>query len=142
MAKTANATKTATTTTAKAKRATGTTTKAKATSAPAPQATPAPAPMPKCAAAYTAKAKPSIKMLQVIESKGVHPGVGLRKRRWDATKVGMTLAHCAATEGLDHKDVNYWVEHGLVVLRPATDKEIAAAHAPWSVQETAKAASA
>lgn len=89
-------------------------------------------PMPKCAAPRIQVAKPQHKMLQRIAHIGKHPGHALRIKRWHMYKVGMSLAQCKATAGLDHLDVLFYVQHNLMTLRPATAKEIAADTAPWS----------
>ena len=96
-------------------------------------------PQPKCATARAQVAKPQAKMLRKISSIGTHPGKALRIKRWDRYSKGMTLQHCKETEGLDHLDVLFYVEHGLMELAEPTEKEVAAAVAAW---EKAKASSA
>lgn len=90
---------------------------------------------PKCANAKVQKAKPQAKMLRVISKKGNHPGKALRIKRWDRYETGMTLQHCKETEGLDHLDVLFYVEHGLMELRDPTQKEVDAAVAAWEAAQ-------
>lgn len=89
-------------------------------------------------AAMPQKAKPQPKMLRVIAKKGNHPGIALRVKRWHMYKEGMTLQHCKETEGLSHLDVLFWVEHGLVTLRDATEAEYKAALEAWQKGNEAK----
>ena len=87
--------------------------------------------MPKCANARPQVAKPQRKMLTKISKINKHPGKALRIKRFGSYKVGMTLQHCKETEGLDHLDIGFYVEHGLMEVTPATDKEYDAAVAEW-----------
>lgn len=110
------------------------------TASPAPESTMEEAqPQPKCANARVQVAKPQAKMLRKISSIGTHPGKALRIKRWDRYSKGMTLQHCKETEGLDHLDVLFYVEYGLMELAEPTEKEVAAAVKAW---EKAKASSA
>jgi len=91
---------------------------------------------PKCAQARLQLAKPSAKMLRVITHMGQHPGRALRIKRWHLYRVGMTLQHCKETEGLDHLDVLFYEEHGLMQLRDATPEEVQSAEAAWQKSNT------
>jgi len=95
---------------------------------------------PKCATARTQRAKPQAKMLRVISVKGKHPGKALRIKRWDSYSKGMSLQECKETDGLDHLDVLFYVEHGMMELRPATDKEVEAAVTAWQATNQKEAA--
>ena len=116
---------------------------AQAASQPAPEGdTPAPLPEPKCATAKVQRGRPHPSLLQVIATKGKHPGRAHRIRRWDRYEVGMSVLHCRMTEGLDHLDVlGYYVKHAgtdgrpLMTLRPMTEEERKAALARWDGEE-------
>ncbi|QDP61623.1 MAG: hypothetical protein Tp138OMZ00d2C19078261_84 [Prokaryotic dsDNA virus sp.] len=92
-----------------------------------------------CAAAHVAKAKPQRKMLRVITKINEHPGKALRIRRFHLYREGMTLQDCKLTGGLDHLDVLFYVDHGLMELREATDEEFKAAEDAWLKAKAAKA---
>lgn len=96
--------------------------------------------MPKCASAKVPVAKPQPKMLRRIASIAKHPGHALRIKRYHMYKVGMSLAHCKATPGLDHLDVLYYVEHNLMTLREPTKAELAQDLAPWQAPAPAPVA--
>jgi len=85
------------------------------------------APQPLCAQSRTQVGKLQRRMLSIIDTIGTHPGKALRVKRFADYKVGMTLQHCKETTGLDHLDVGFYVEHKLMTVRPATDKEWEAA---------------
>ena len=132
---------TATATKAKTTRSTKRTTASRKSATPQTKATPetavaeeaeVKAPEPKCASPRKQVAKPQSKMLRKIASIGEHPGKALRIKRWDRYKVGMTLQQCKETEGLDHLDVLFYEEHGLMTLTDPTDKEVDAAVAAWT----------
>jgi len=100
------------------------------------------APEPKCALSRAQVAKPQAKMLRVISKIGTHPGKALRIKRWDRYAKGMTLQHCKETEGLDHLDVLFYVEHGLMELREPTEKEVSAAVEAWEKARKAQSEAA
>ena len=97
----------------------------------------APVPLPKCASAHTQVAKPQAKMLRKISKITGEATKGLRPKRWDNYKVGMTLQHCKVTPGLDHLDVLFYVENGLMQLADATEKEVENAIAAWQKSKPA-----
>lgn len=118
-------------------------TKAKATPAEAPVTEEqVKAPEPKCALPRAQVAKPQAKMLRVISKIGTHPGKALRIKRWDRYSKGMTLQHCKETDGLDHLDVLFYVEHGLMELREPTEKEVSAAVEAWEKARKAQSEAA
>lgn len=94
---------------------------------------------PKCAHSRKQVGKPQAKMLRTISWIGTHPGKALRIKRWDRYAKGMTLQHCKETDGLDHLDVLFYVEHGLMKLQDPTQKQVDAAVDQWS-KAKAKAA--
>ena len=85
----------------------------------------------KCVAAHVQKGKPQAKMLRKIGWVGKHPGTALRIKRWHLYKPGMTLQYCKETAGLDHLDVLFYVENGLMKLVEPTQKEYDDAVAAW-----------
>lgn len=91
----------------------------------------------KCCSAKTQKRMPPVKMLQVISKINQHPGVALRIKRWRNYKVGQSLLHCKLTPNLDHLDVLFYVEHGLMELRQPTQAEIKATQQKWAKTATA-----
>ena len=92
--------------------------------------------LPNCAKAKSNRAKPQPKMLRKIASIGEHPGKGLRIKRFHLYRVGMTLQHCKETEGLDHLDVGFYVENGLMTLAEPTKEELAAVEKQWQKDNT------
>ena len=86
---------------------------------------------PKCASAKVRQKRPDSSLLRVISKKETHPGYGYRIRRWDTYEVGMSVLHCWETAGLDHLDIGFYEEHGLMTLRPMTQEERQDALRPW-----------
>ena len=80
---------------------------------------------------------PKENLLRVIDSMGQHPGQGLRIKRWHLYQKGLSLLQCKELRGLDHKDVPWWEERNLVVLRPPTPEERRAAMARWETERIA-----
>ena len=86
---------------------------------------------PQCASAKILTRRPHPSLLRVVSRKGKHPGRAYRIKRWDRYEVGMSLLHCRVTAGLDHLDVLYYAEHGLMTLRDMTPQERREALLPW-----------
>ena len=86
---------------------------------------------PKCASAKVRQKRPDSFFLRVISKKETHPGYAYRIRRWDRYKVGMSVLHCLETAGLDHLDIQFYVDHRLMTLRPMTREERQEALRPW-----------
>lgn len=86
---------------------------------------------PKCASAQVRQRRPDSSLLRVISKKETHPGYGYRIRRWDRYEVGMSVLHCWETAELDHLDIRFYEEHGLMALRPMTREERQEALRPW-----------
>lgn len=80
-----------------------------------PKAPKADGPPPKCERAREVK-RETKGMLRTIKIVKDHPGQGLRAKRWDRYKDGMTLKHVIETPGLYRRDVMLWVEAGLMKL--------------------------
>jgi len=93
--------------------------------------------LPKCATAKKNKAKPQPKMLRKITYIGKHPGVALRIKRYHLYRVGMTLQHCKETDGLDHLDILYYVDNGLMKLSEPTKAEVEAFEQQWLKKHSA-----
>jgi hypothetical protein len=74
---------------------------------------------PGCTQAFTVK-RPTARMAFTIRKLMEHPGKGLRAKRWDRYTNGMTLQHIIETEGLDQRDVMFYVKNGLMELVPPT----------------------
>lgn len=87
--------------------------------------------LPKCARAKSNKGVPQAKMLRKIVAIRPHPGVALRIKRYHLYSVGLTLQDCKETEGLDHLDVQFYVEHNLMVLDNPTEDEVKARTELW-----------
>ena len=96
--------------------------------------------LPNCAKAKANKAKPQPKMLRKISWIGTHPGKSLRIKRFHLYSLGMTLQHCKETDGLDHLDVLFYVEHGLMRLEEPSKEELAAVDKSWQKSNTDEAA--
>ena len=75
--------------------------------------------------------RPRENMLRVIGSMGQHPGKDFRIKRWHLYRPGLNLLQCKELRGLDHRDVEWWADKGLVTLRPPTPEERDVATAPW-----------
>lgn len=101
------------------------------TKAKAPKASPAPLKVIKGHVASALVGKPQKKMLATITKINVHPGKGLRVKRFHHYKKGMTLQQCNNTPGLAAIEVKFYVQHGLMELTPCTDKAFTAAETAW-----------
>lgn len=85
-------------------------------------------------------AKPQRRMLRTISWIG-EKTVGMRAKRWDKYKVGQTLYELRLRDGVDHKDVLWYVDHKLMKLAECTDEAYEKALAAWK-RRMAKAAKA
>lgn len=82
---------------------------------------------PKCAQGRVQIGKLQRRMLTKITKIGKKPPAPNRLKRWENYKVGQTLQHCKATDGLDHLDIGFYVAGGFMEVTPCTDKEYEAA---------------
>lgn len=63
---------------------------------------------------------PTMYWFQTIKKIREHPGVDFRWLRWNLYTDGMTLAEIYETEGIHHKDVEYWYYYKFMDLIPPT----------------------
>ncbi len=85
--------------------------------------------VPKCAQAHPCA--PSANLLWKIGKINREPGRGECPRRWFNYKVGMSLWEAKIGYNLDHLDLLFYRDRGILDLVPCTDKEVQAAWKKW-----------
>lgn len=93
---------------------------------------------PKCVSVQTFK-RPTRRVFSKIKKIKEHPGKGFRIKRWALYKDGMTMLQIGQTEGLDTKDVLYWVNNGFMELQEPSDEEFEKLKEKFIKEQTAAA---